>query len=397
MGSEGVGECQQGVQTCSNGAWLPCAGETVPSSEQCDGVDNDCDGVIDEGFGNVTCGVGACANTVASCVNGVPVPCMPKASSPEACNGIDDDCDGVIDDGCLPANQVTYQTEPGYFDAVLDTERHQVFLSYGGSGYVRAVGLGGGSDTVMMTGYQARDLFFEPVLNHVLVSVQTGMSSSGYIAAISAISLANPMLIAISAPPGDIVADGTGKAYVANNSLGKFYSVDLQNGASTSALGLFNDRVAIHPSLNRAYGFSVTNSNIARYDIVAGKMTFSYNKVSTLSSELRIHPAGNTIYTQSGHLYLATNVQATDMTLLGTLGVQWLDLTFHPSGNYIYLLEDGNAILTYDPDTLALSATHPLAKPAQRIFAGPTYLVVLTNILGGNPKTQIDVIPYANL
>jgi len=402
--SGGAGECANGKTQCIAGI-ISCISIKSASPEQCNGLDDDCDGVVDDGNpgAGLMCStgkLGVCGVGVASCVSGTIVCNQTMQSSPDICDGKDNDCNGVVDDGCPPTNQVSFQTEPGYFDAVLDTERHQVFLSYGGSGYVRAVGLGAGSDTVVMTGHQAQDLFFEPIQDRVVVSLPTGSNTLGYVAAINAISLANPTPVTIAAKPGDIVADGTGNAYVVDSGQRRVFSVNLQTGAASSSFYVWGTlmRIAMHPALNRAYTFSTVDGYLARWDITAGTMTHSYDKgAGWIAKDLRIHPSGNTIYTSLGYVYLASNVQATDMTNVGTLGVQWMDLTFHPSGNYIYLLTDGNAILTYDPNTLALSATHPLTKPAQRILAGPSYLVVLTNTLGGNPKTQIDVIPYANL
>lgn len=400
-----AGECANGKTKCLNGV-ISCVSIKSASPEQCNGLDDDCNGVADDGNpgAGLMCStgkLGVCGQGTASCVSGAIVCNQTMQSSPDICDGKDNDCNGVVDDGCPPTNQATFQTEPGYFDAVLDTERHQVFLSYGGSGYVRAVGLGAGSDTVILTGHQAQDLFFEPIQDRVVVSLKTNSMNSSYFAAINAISLANPALVAISSSSGDIIADGTGKAFLAASGYDSYIvSIDIQAATFSTAATYqrINRRFAIHPMLNRAYMVSPNDDYLERWNIVSGAMTPAYTKTTGWTSkEVRIHPSGNTLYTQSGNLYLASNVQATDMTNVGTLGVQWMDLTFHPSGNYIYLLTDGNAILTYDPNTLSLSSTHPLTKPAQRIFAGPSYLVVLTNTLGGNPKTQIDVIPYANL
>lgn len=455
--TEGVGDCHGGTQTCMQGEWGLCVGQKAPSVEDCDGLDNNCNGIIDDSTldsnqvcdtgksgicasgktvcaaGIVSCisnvlagpeqcngldddcdGVvddgnpgaglacstgksGVCSTGVASCVSGAILCTQTAQPSPDVCDGKDNDCNGITDDGCPPTNQASYLTEPGYFDATFDPERHQVFLSYGGNGYVRAVSLGSGTDAVITTGNMAEHLFFEPILDQVFVTARP-VQRNGYLVPINAVSLANPMPISLPFVPGDLTAMGNGNAYVTENGKVQIYTVNLQTGTSTPNWYSWNGthRFAFHPSLTRfysAYGFS-------RWNIVAGAPTFAYYPASNdkyLGSDLRMHPGGNTIYGSAGNVFLASNVQATDMSYLGTLGVYWSDLVFHPSGNYIYLLTDGNAIRTYDPNTLTLSATHPLAKTAQRIFAGPTYLVVLTNTLGGNPKTQIDVIPYANL
>ena len=470
-GTQGVGVCHEGTQTCAHGEWGPCVGEVTPSAETCDGLDNNCDGQVDDGLGTLDCGVGQCANTAPACAGGQPGTCTPGAPSPEACdgldnncdgqvddgnpggdqacitgvpgacaagqtacvagvlacdqtsgpspescNGIDDDCNGGVDDGCSPG-MASYETAPGYFDAVLDTERHQVFLSYGGSGIVHVIDLPGGSDTVVTTGWKAEHMHFDPILDQVVISLPSGTHSAywwdedqeGYVGAIDAISLADPTPIWIPLDPWQIVSDGTGHVYAAGGS-GQWthaIAVNLQTGWSTLSSGQSVRNltsIRIHPTLNRIYGADtgLSPSDIERWNIAAGTVLPSYDSpyhgTYPMCGDLRIHPAGNTIYTKCGHIFLASNVQGTDMTWVGNMGITWKDLAFHPSGAAVYVINNNAPTLfEYDATTLMPVATHPLSAPAQRILAGPTYLVVIRNILGGNPQTQVEVIPYADL
>ena len=246
-GTQGVGVCHEGTQTCAGGDWGPCVDEVTSSAETCDGLDNNCDGAVDDGLSTLSCGAGQCALTAPACVNGQAQTCTPGAPSPEICDGLDNNCDGAVDDGCSPASQASYLTAPGYFDAVLDTERHQVFLSYGGSGVVHVIGLVGGSDKVVKTGWKAEFMHFDSILDQVVISLPSGTHSSywwdedqeGYVGAISAISLADPTPIWIPLDPWQIVSDGTGTVYAAGAS-GQWTSaiaVNLQTGWSALSGG----------------------------------------------------------------------------------------------------------------------------------------------------------------
>ncbi len=323
---------------------------------------------------------------------------------------------GCVEGECVAPAAATFQTEPGYFDVVLDTERHQVFLSYGGSGNVHVIDLASGSDKVVTTGWKAEYMHFDPVQDQVAISLPSGMHSAywwdedqeGYVAAIDATTLADPTPIWIPLDPWQIVSDGTGYVYAAGAS-GQWtsaISVNLETGWSQLSGGIIRNgtNIQLHPDKNRVYGADngLSPSDIERWDLEAGTVAYSYDSPYhgdyPMCGDLRIHPSGNTIYTRCGHIFLATNVVGTDMTWVADMGLSWKDLTFHPSGSAAYVITDNAPqIHEYDPATLAPVGTHPLAAPADRILAGPSYLVVISDILGGNPKTQIEVIPYADL
>jgi hypothetical protein len=86
------------------------------------------------------------------------------------------------------------------------------------------------------------------------------------------------------------------------------------------------------------------------------------------------------------------------MTWVADMGTAWEDLAFHPSGEAVYVItKDAPTIYEYNAASMTPAATHPLSAPAQRILAGPSYLVVVRGVSGGNPETQVEVIPYAEL
>lgn len=117
-----------------------------------------------------------------------------------------------------------------------------------------------------------------------------------------------------------------------------------------------------------------------------------------MCGDLRLHPQGDTIYTKCGHVLLASEVQSSDMTWVASMGLTWRDLAFHPSNGTVYVIDDSTpALYSCDGDTLMPTTTFPLSAPARRILAGLTYLVVIRDELGGNLKTRIEVIPYADL
>lgn len=325
------------------------------------------------------------------------------------------DCDGDVDADCGSIDAASYTTDPGYFDAVLDTERHQLFLSYGESGVVRVIGLADGSDKVVTTGFKAEHMHFDPSRDQVAITLPSGDHSptwweedqEGYVGAIDAISLADPKPIWIPLDPWQIVADGSGNVH-ASGASGQWTSaitVNLTSGSATKAGSVYQWMIMeLHPALNRVYAADagLSPSDIERWDITNGTISPSYDSPYhgdyPMCDDLRIHPSGSTIYTKCGHVFLASDVKETDMTWVADMGTAWEDLAFHPSGEAVYVItKDAPAIHEYNAASMMPAATHPLSAPAQRILAGPTYLVVVRGVSGGNPKTQVEVIPYAEL
>jgi hypothetical protein len=318
--------------------------------------------------------------------------------------------------GGSPVLGAQYTTPPGYFDVVLDTERHRVFLSYGGDGQVVVLELANGQTTPITTGYNAEFMHFEPILDQVVISLPTAAHSAywwdedqeGYIGVIDAVTLAAQTPTWIALDPWQITADGSGFAYVAGGS-GQWTSaiaVDLTTGWSAMSLGTVrqNTNIRIHPNLDRIYGADtgLSPSDIERWTIGAGSVEPAYDSPYhgdyPMCGDVRIHPAGSTLYTRCGHLFLASNTANSDMTWVADMGLLWDDLAFNPDGQSVYaLVQDTPVLYEYDNATLAPIANHTIGLPAERILTGPGYLVLVRSILGGDPKTEVEVIPYADL
>lgn len=316
-----------------------------------------------------------------------------------------------------PVPEAAYRIDPGYFDAVLDTERSRVFLSYRDEGRVDVVDLHDGGVTHLKMGWKAEYMHFDPGRDQVIISLPTQDHSSywwpeeqeGYIAAIDAVTLADPKPIWIPLDPWHVVSDGAGRAYASGGS-GQWTSVmgvDLATGATTNMLGFpiyEKTNLRIHPSFGRIYGADSGSwpSDIQRYDIKGGVVSYGYDSPYhndyPMCNDLRMHPSGGAIYTPCGHVFRATDTQASDMTWAGDLGLSWKDIAFHPSSGAGYLLQDGSAALqAVDTAQFLLTGSHPLSAPADRVFAGPSYLVLVREVLEGSPETEIEVLHYSSL
>ncbi len=316
----------------------------------------------------------------------------------------------------------TYTTTPGYFDVVWDTERDRVFLSGGGDGVVRALDTKSGKWTSISVGYHAEHMYFDPTLDQIVVSLAAKDHSPywwveeeyGYIGVIDAVSLTAATPIPVSFDPWQIAADGNGYAYVSGGSgqWSHVMAVNLATGASAlSGYSVFNqEAIQMHPDKTHVYGATIlAPSDIERFDFGGGTVDKAYGSPYhgdyPMCGDLRIHPAGTTIYTKCGHVFLATNNAASDMTWTGNIGIVWRDLAFRPDGKIAYVIPDKASskaeyeavVHAVDTDTLKTVATYKLAAPAERVLASDTGLVLVRGTLGGNPKTEVEVVPYSAL
>lgn len=312
----------------------------------------------------------------------------------------------------------TYTTVPGYYDVVWGTKRDRVFLSGGGDGVVRVLDTKSGKWTSIAVGYHAEHMYFDPTLNQVVVSLAAKDHSPdwsvdeqyGYIGVIDAVGLTAATPIPVSFDPWQIVADGTGYAYLSGGSgqWSHVMAVNLATGASLlSGSSVFNqERLALHPDKTHAYGATdLAPSKLERFDFGGGTIdkTYSspYDPKSQACGDLRIHPAGTTIYTRCGDVFLATNSKASDMTWTGDIGIEWRDLAFRPDGKMAYVIPGNTPGKGYEPvvyavdtDSLKTVATYQLAAPAERVLASDTGLVLVRGTLGGNPKAEVEVVSY---
>jgi hypothetical protein len=313
----------------------------------------------------------------------------------------------------------TFKTEPGFFDAVLDSEREQVFLSYGTEGVVRVVSLKDGAVTTVKTGYRAEHMYYEAKRAEVVISLPIKAhdpywfieDQKGFIAAIDATAPGDPTPIAIPLDPWQIVADGEGHAF-ASGASGQWtglVSVDISTpGSAPSVMMNIDDgtNIRIHPDHTRIYGADngLSPSDIERYDVIDGALQYAYDSPYhgdyEMCGDLRIHPAGKTIYTACGNVFLATNAQTSDMTFAGSMNTgKWADLEFHPDGQMVYVLrgKDTANLYVYDAETFDLVKSYPLSGPTDRLLPGASSLVLVRTVTGGSPATEIEVIPYSSL
>jgi hypothetical protein len=305
-----------------------------------------------------------------------------------------------------------HRASAGLFDAVLDWERHRVFLSFGND-RIEVVDLVAGATDTVTIAHRAEHMFFEPRRDEVLVSLATREHSpywfddeqEGYVAAISADTLEAGTPAWMPLDPWDLVADGRGRAYVmgASGQWTQIATVDIDTGVYRLAGGpREGTNIEIHPDRNHIYGADngLSPSDIERYELGATAMSAydsPYHGDYPMCGDLRIAPSGDIIHTACGHVFLATNVRATDMTWTGTLDAGWNDLVFHPAGHRALVLREGPVLYVYDSETLAAVGSVPLAAMATRLLAGRDYFVLITPLAGGAPGTEVRVMTYASL
>ena len=326
--------------------------------------------------------------------------------------------------GGIPLAGTKYTAPPGYYDVVWDTKRDHLFLSTGGDGLVRVLDLKTSAWTTIQIGHRAEHMYFDTALDQVLVSVAVkehsytwfDVDQSGYLAVIDAATLTAGKLIHLPLDPWQIVADGAGYAYISGASGGGTHMmvVNLATGTATvpAGSGVFqNASLQIHPDKSHIY--VTADDTFYRFNIGGGAFESPYYSLENQDNDhmkvgtFRIHPSGTTMYLGCGNVFQATDSQDTDMAWSAYLYLGLRDLAFRPDGAVAYLVPDPVSLampsvyepLVYTLDTASLHvvATHTLGAPAERVLASETGLVLVRGTLGGDPKTEIEVVGYAAL
>lgn len=329
---------------------------------------------------------------------------------------------GQVADPAPDPGEGTFSASPGFFDAVLDTERHQLFLSYGGDRRVEVVNLYDGSIVEVATEHFAESMYFDEVRSEVVIALPVRAHSSywwdeeqtGYVGAIDAESLMPDEPIEIALDPWQLAGDGKGHAYVtgASGQWTQLAAVDLDAGTSTLSDGpRHRSALRIHPQKDRVYlaDVDLSPSDIERYTVDGGTVSDRYDSPYhgdyPMCGDLRLHPGGDTIYTACGHVFLASNTRTEDMTWLGTLDRSWLDLGFSSDGDAAFMLgrddadpwgEAGDPVELSFVDPASLTVVDAVAiEPTRRLLVGSSYVVLLGDTGGGAPKTRVTVLPVA--
>ena len=316
-----------------------------------------------------------------------------------------------------PPDALTGDTaSPDYFDVVLDTTRHQVFLSYRDARRVEVLSLSAGLVAAVDTAWFAEHMYFDAARDEVVISLPVADHSpfwwnadqEGYVGVIDATAPNAPVPFYIPRDPWQIVADGMGFAYVAGGSGQNTQAVSIELTTATWDLTSgfrASSSIRIHPNADRFYsatGGAVPNT-LGRWDISSGAITFVYDSVDDnehdVCGDLRIHPWGHRIFTRCGEVFTAADTQTADMRWVGTIGSAWDDLAFDPTGAFAYVLVEGNDTLgVVDAQTLATVATVPIGDGVRRILTGTDYLVLIRDVVEvSGPRVRADVLPYSAL
>ncbi len=341
-----------------------------------------------------------CLTLVTAC--GEVVSYQPSAGS--AGSGGGSDSSECVDYAgpCAPGN---------FYDAVLDDERNQLFLSRGIDGRVDILSLVDGSIAEVSTGFRAEAMTFDPVLDKVLVALPVKEHSTGWWeenqeGRLGVLDAAQPGALAIITLPLDpwqVVTNGNGYAYVSGGSgqFVSFQSVDLATGIVAVGPGDTADRINIrmHPSGDRFYGVDHTShwpGDAYRWYVDGGNVSSAswgpYHNDYELCADLRIDPAGAAVYTRCGNVFSTSTDPELSLTWLGDIGYTWLDLTFRPAGDLAYVLVEGDSTLhVVDTTTFADVGGIPLSSPARRVFAAAGDLVVVREV---DAHTEVERVPY---
>ena len=329
-------------------------------------------------------------------------------------------------DGGVPLQGAKYTTAPGFSDVVWDTKRNRVFVSSGGGGLVRVLDLNTGAWKTLTLGHRTEHMYFDATLDQVLVAIAVkehsdywfDVDQSGYMAVIDAATLTAGKLIHLPLDPWQIVANGAGYAYLsgASGQGTHMMIVNLATGSVTVPdAPLIRERTSLqlHPSKTHIYAATTDLSTNSTYRFNIDGETFAspYPPKDSfdhfLFGNLRMSPTGTTLFSASGGVFLATSSQETDMTWSAELGSYWRDLAFRPDGKIAYVVPDQDLNLmdqVYEPllfavDTASLQnvATYKLGEPAQRVLASEAGVLFVRVTLGGDPKTEVEVVPSGSL
>ena len=322
--------------------------------------------------------------------------------------------------GGTPLAGAKYTTAAGYSDVVWDTTRNRVFLSGGSDGMVRVLDLKSSAWTSLTVGHRAEHLHFDSKLDLVLVSIAVqdhtlnwdNAKQSGYFARIDAATLMIPEPILLPLDPWEIASDGKNHAYIAGGSgqTTRVMVVNLTTGNVTmpfaamishgSSLQMPSDQKRIYAATT-----AVSPNTLHRYDLAGLIMPYpSFSGFDhPICGALRIHPAGTTMYSGCGNVFLATMSQDTDMTWTGDLGIPWRDLAFSADGKLAYLIPDKDpdvkgsvykaVLYAVDTTSLKVVATYNLDAPAERVVSSESGLLLVRETQASDLATEIEVIP----
>lgn len=341
----------------------------------------------------------------------------PPDAGPAADAGGDTDASGVDagapDAGPPPVGDVL--ASAGYFDVVLDTDRHQVFFSYRDARTVEVVDLNTGPVTTLNTTWYAEHMSYHRDTDVVAISLPVQDHSpfwfdddqEGYVASIDAVSPADPIPLYIPRDPWQIVTDGEGYAYVSGGSGQHTNAVAIDLGtAAWSLTGIHHkSNIQIHPNEDRIYSVTdgLSSNSLERREISSGTMTFTAESPDDndydVCGDLRIAPSGSSIFTRCGHVFTAADAASEDMRWRGTIETTWDDLTFDPTGSFAYVLVDGlDTLDVVDTQTLAPVTTLSIGAGVRRILTGTNYLVLIRDVMEmGVPRARAEILPYSAL
>ena len=329
--------------------------------------------------------------------------------------------------GGAPLVGAKFTTKAGYSDVAWDTTRDHVFLSGGVDGVIRVLDLKSSAWTNLTLGHRPEHLRFDSALDLVLVSIAVQdhlplldeAYQSGYFAQIDAATLVIPELIPLPLDPWEITSDGKNHAYIDGGSGQEthFMIVNLKAGyvaiAGPGIIGttLSSMYLQLHPDGKRIYTATtnVSENFLQRHDIPGLAMPYPSDSgvQHPICGALRIHPAGTTMYSACGNVFLATMNQDTDMSWTGDLGFPWRDLAFRPDGKLAYVIPDKDpevkgsvykpVLYAVDTDSLELVATYILDAPAERVLTSESGLLLVRGTHGAQPTTEVEVVPYGAL